>query len=115
MKRRDAQSLLFLLDEAFKQAYNIDNNILAKEVKQMNKTDFIAELAKKTGLSVEDGAKVNDVLENNNLLTNAGKIVSEIATKLGIGEEQAKDILEKAKEIMKGGIMDKIKMPFGGQ
>lgn len=34
----------------------------------MNKTDFIAELCKKTGLSTEDGSKVNDVIENNNLL-----------------------------------------------
>ncbi len=71
----------------------------------MNKKDFIAELAKKTGLSTDDSAKVNDVLENNNLLAglgNAGKIISDIAAKLGIGEEQAKDILEKAKEIIGG-------------
>ncbi len=84
----------------------------------MNKKDFIAELAKKTGLSTDDSAKVNDVLENNNLLAglgNAGKIISDIAAKLGIGEEQAKDILEKAKEIIGGGLMDKIKMPFGKQ
>ena len=77
----------------------------------MNKKDFIAELAKKTGLSTDDSAKVNDVLENNNLLAglgNAGKIISDIAAKLGIGEEQAKDILEKAKEIIGGGLMDKI-------
>ena len=39
----------------------------------MNKTDFIAELCKKTGLSTEDGSKVNDVIENNNLLGNAAK------------------------------------------
>ena len=53
----------------------------------MNKKDFIAELAKKTGLSTDDSAKVNDVLENNNLLAglgNAGKIISDIAAKLGI-------------------------------
>ena len=89
MKRRDCAISPFSLDEAVKAVYNEDNNISAKEVKYMNKTDFIAELAKKTGLSTEDGAKVNDVLENNNLLANAGKIVSEIAAKLGIGEEQA--------------------------
>ena len=81
----------------------------------MNKTDFIAELAKKTGLSTDDSAKVNEVLESNNLLGNVGKIISEIAAKLGIGEDQAKASLEKAQELLKGGIMDKIKMPFGGQ
>ena len=81
----------------------------------MNKADFIAELAKKTGLSTDDSAKVNEVLESNNILGNAGKIISEIAAKLGIGEDQAKAILEKAQELLKGGIMDKIKMPFGGQ
>lgn len=55
----------------------------------MNKTDFIAELCKKTGLSTEDGSKVNDVIENNNLLGNAAKIISQIAEKLNISEEQA--------------------------
>ncbi len=81
----------------------------------MNKTNFIAELCKKTGLSTEDGSKVNDVIENNNLLGNAAKIVSQIAAKLNISEEQAQDILAKAKDIIGGGIMDKIKNPFGGQ
>ena len=50
----------------------------------MNKTDFIAELCKKTGLSTEDGSKVNDVIENNNLLGNAAKIISQIAEKLNM-------------------------------
>ena len=59
MKRRDCAISPFSLDEAVKAVYNEDNNISAKEVKYMNKTDFIAELAKKTGLSTEDGAKVN--------------------------------------------------------
>ena len=54
----------------------------------MNKTDFIA---------------------------NAAKIISQIAEKLNISEEQAQDILAKAKDIIGGGIMDKIKNPFGGQ
>ena len=81
----------------------------------MNKLDIISELTKKTGLSQSDGEKVNEVLEGNNLLANAGNIISQIASKLNIGEDQAKDILAKAKEILGGGIMDKIKNPFGGQ
>ena len=81
----------------------------------MNKTDFIAELAKKTGLSTADSEKVNEVIESNNLLGNAAKIVSQIAAKLNISEEQAQDILAKAKDIIGGGIMGKIKNPFGGQ
>lgn len=80
----------------------------------MNKTDFISELVKKTGLSQSDGEKVNDVLESNNLLGNAANIISQIAAKLNIGEDQAKDIFLKAKDIIGGGIMDKIKNPFGG-
>ena len=39
----------------------------------MNKLDFISELTKKTGLSQSDGEKVNEVLEGNNLLANAGE------------------------------------------
>lgn len=81
----------------------------------MNKTDFISELVKKTGISQTDGEKVNEVLESNNLLGNAGNIIGEIAKKLNIGEDQAKMIFEKAQEIIKGGLLDKIKMPFGSQ
>lgn len=81
----------------------------------MDKNGFIQELMKKTGLSQSDGEKVNDVLENNNILSGAAKIIPEIAAKLGISEDKAKEIFEKAKEIIGGGIMDKIKNPFGGQ
>lgn len=79
----------------------------------MDKTDFIAELVKKTGISNEEGIKVNEILEGNSLIGNIGNIVSEIAAKLGIGEDKAKEILDKAKEIIGSGILDKIKNPFG--
>ncbi len=77
---------------------------------------FIEELMKKTGLSQADGEKVGEVMESNNLLSgNIGDIISQIASKLGIGEDKAKDIFEKAKEILSGGLLDKFKNPFGGQ
>ncbi len=79
----------------------------------MDKTDFISELVKKTGISRSDGEKVNEVMESNNILGNAGNIVAEIAKKLNIGEDQAKMIFEKAQEILKSGVLDKIKLPFG--
>ena len=76
---------------------------------------FIEELMKKTGLSQADGEKVGEVMESNNLLSgNIGDIISQIASKLGIGEDKAKDIFEKAKEILSGGLLDKFKNPFGG-
>lgn len=81
----------------------------------MNKTGFIEELMKKTGLSKSDGEKVNDVLENSNPLAGAASIVPQIAAKLNIPEDKAKEIFEKAKEIIGSGIMDKIKLPFGEQ
>ena len=77
---------------------------------------FIEELMKKTGLSQADGEKVGEVMESNNLLSgNIGDIISQIASKLGIGEDKAKDIFEKAKEILSGGLLNKFKNPFGGQ
>ena len=77
---------------------------------------FIEELMKKTGLSQADGEKVGEVMESNNLLSgNIGDIISQIASKLGIGEDKAKEIFEKAKEILSGGLLDKFKNPFGGQ
>ncbi len=81
----------------------------------MDKNGFIEELMKKTGLSKSDGEKVNEVLESNNILTGAANIIPQIASKLGIPEEKAKEIFEKAKEILGSGIMDKIKLPFGNQ
>ena len=77
---------------------------------------FIEELMKKTGLSQADGEKVGEVMESNNLLGGKiGDIISQIASKLGIGEDKAKEIFEKAKEILSGGLLDKFKNPFGGQ
>ncbi len=82
----------------------------------MEKAGFIEELMKKTGLSQSDGEKVNEVMEANPLIGgDIGNIISQIAQKLGIGEDKAKEIFEKAKEILSGGILDKIKNPFGGQ
>lgn len=76
---------------------------------------FIEELMKKTGLSQADGEKVGEVMESNNLLGgNISDIISQIASKLGIGEDKAKEIFEKAKEILSGGLLDKFKNPFGG-
>lgn len=82
----------------------------------MDKLGFISELVKKTGISTEDGEKVNEIFESNPL-GDLGNIISLVAEKLGIGEDQAKGIVEKAKEILGSsvgsGILDKVKSIFG--
>lgn len=80
----------------------------------MEKLDFISELVKQTGISTEDGEKVNQIFESNPL-GDLGNIIFLVAEKLGIGEDQAKGIVEKAKEIIGSGILDKLKNPFGNQ
>ena len=79
----------------------------------MNKKDFIAELAKKTGLSTDDSAKVNDVLENNNLLAglgNAGKIISDIELKNigGIPRFEHATDTQVIEQIARMAVLDKI-------
>lgn len=81
----------------------------------MDKLGFISELVKKTGISTEDGEKVNEIFESNPPIGDLGGIIAQVAAKLGIGEEQAKGIVEKAKEIIGSAILDKLKNPFGNQ
>ena len=73
----------------------------------MDKLGFISELVKKTGISTEDGEKVNEIFESNPPIGDLGGIIAQVAAKLGIGE--------KAKEIIGSAILDKLKNQFGKQ
>lgn len=80
----------------------------------MNKNDFISELVKQTGLTQEQGAAANDVLENTFLAGNKNKdlIVSQLVEKMGIDESQADMIYNVAVGILANGVMDKVKGLF---
>lgn len=81
----------------------------------MDKNALIKVIAQKTNISEEQATSVSNVLESNNLLTKEGreKAVNDIATTLKIDPAAAKKILDTASDAIKGGILDKIKMPFG--
>lgn len=81
----------------------------------MDKNGVIKMIAQKANLSEEQATKVSGVLENNNLLTKEGreKAVTDIATTLKIDPEAAKKVMDSASGVLKDGILDKLKMPFG--
>lgn len=81
----------------------------------MDKNAVIRAIAQKANISEEQATTVSKVLESNNLLTNEGrdKAVTDIATALKIDPATAKKITDTAMDSIKGGILDKIKKPFG--
>lgn len=81
----------------------------------MNKESFIATLAEKANLSTEQAAKVNDILESNNIIgkNNKLKVEEEIAKVLGIAPEEATKISDTASGILASALKDKLKHPFG--
>ena len=83
----------------------------------MNKEGFIKELSKKINISEEQTKAINEVLENNFLIgkKNKDKIITELKDKLKIDEKKANEIYEKASDIIKDGLIDKIKNPFKDQ
>ena len=53
-------------------------------INEMNKTEFIETLAEKTGLTQDQAATVNDIIENHSIIGKKSKqaVVSEIASTL---------------------------------
>lgn len=82
----------------------------------MNKTEFVQELCKKTGLSEAESTQVNQIFEDNMFIgkKHTEKIISEIADKLGTDKERAEVIYRSARDIIGTAITDKLKHPFGG-
>ncbi len=81
----------------------------------MNKTEFILELCKKTGLSEAESTQVNQIFEDNMFIgkKHTEKIISEISDKLGTDKERAEVIYRSARDIIGTAITDKLKHPFG--
>lgn len=83
----------------------------------MNKTEFIEELKKRTGLDDEKCSKINEALEGNFIIgkENKEKILDEICSKIGADRDVADKIYNSAMDIMGGEIINKIKNPFKSQ
>ncbi len=86
-------------------------------VTRMNKKAFIDALAKEAKLSIEDATLVNEILEENFFISkkNKDKIVSKIVIALNMTLEEASNIYDIAKEILKTEISQKLKHPFRSQ
>lgn len=83
-------------------------------VTSMNKKEFIEALSKETKLSIEEATQVNDILEENFFIskTNKDKIISKIVITLNSTLEEANNIYDIAKVILKNEISRKLKHPF---
>lgn len=83
-------------------------------VMRMNKKEFIKELSKCANLSEEKSILVDEILENNFFISkkNKDKIISEIVLKLNIGIEEACNIYDISKNIIKEEIKKSLKYPF---
>ena len=86
-------------------------------VMKMNKTGFINELSEKLGYSIEDCTKINEVIENNFIISRKSKdkIITELINVLNIDEEKADEIYNTSVEIITKSLKGKIKHPFKNQ
>jgi len=78
----------------------------------MDKTKFIDELAKRTGISIDKCEEINKILENTFLLGSKDKIIEKIKTKLNLSDEIVNKVYDTAMDILGNGIMNKLKNPF---
>lgn len=83
----------------------------------MRKHDFIEELSKVTGITIEEATTVNDIIENHSLIGKKSKAaaVTEIAQALNIDETKADEISNSAYDIIGSAMKNKILHPFGSQ
>lgn len=80
----------------------------------MNKSEFIKELTKQTGLEEEKCVQINDIIEKIFIIgkKNKEKMIEEFMGKLSIDENEANRIYEIAMGIIGQSIKDKLKHPF---
>lgn len=80
----------------------------------MNRKEFINKLSLTTSLSITDCNQISEILEDNFFFNdqNKQKIIDEIIVKLNIDNEKATTIYEKAINIIKEEIKNKLKHPF---
>ena len=83
-------------------------------VMKMNKTKFIQTISEKTGYSIEDSKRINDVIERNFIISKKSKdkIVEDLIKEFNISNEESERIYEICTEIMVTAIKDKLKHPF---
>ena len=81
----------------------------------MNKSELIKALSSKIGYSVEDTTRINDVLEENCIRgkKTKEKIISRLMEVIKIDEVEANRIYNSFAELLKDGLIDKLKHPFG--
>ena len=80
----------------------------------MNKERFIEELSKQTNLTKADCSRINEILEAHFIIgrNNKFKILDEIREKLNVDPDLAETIYNKASEIFKKNLKQRIKHPF---
>ena len=82
----------------------------------MNKSGFIKELAKKTGLDEAKTTIINSIIEDTSLIgiKSKNKMIEGFKEKLNLTEEEAETIYETAMDIITTSMKNKLKNPFKG-
>ena len=80
----------------------------------MNKKEFIKKLLKELNYSEEKCILINDILENNFVISKKSKetIIQELMSQLEISETEANRIYDASIKIIKEELKEKIKHPF---
>ena len=80
----------------------------------MNKNEFIRELSNKTNYSIEECTKINEILENNFIISKQSKekIINSLVNELNYTLEEADNIYNISVEMIAKSIKEKLKHPF---
>lgn len=83
-------------------------------VMKMNKSKFVSELSRETGYSEEKCLLINDILENYFIFSKNSreKVIQDLREKVGLNEDDSKNIYDISIRIIKEEIKNKIKHPF---
>lgn len=83
-------------------------------VRKMNKSGFIEELTKRTGLTKDKSILLCDCYEENFIIgkNNKEKTITSIIDTLNVDEEKANELYNIASEIVVSEIKNKIEHPF---
>ena len=81
----------------------------------MTKEDVLKKLSKSLGYSLEETKRINDIFEENFILGKDSKdrIVKLLVKHINVNEKEAERIYEKFLEVLKKGLIEKLKHPFG--
>ena len=81
----------------------------------MNKSELIKELSSRIGYNIEDTNKINNIFDDNFIIgkKNKEKIISKLMEVISIDEKEANRIYESFAELVKDGVLNRLKHPFG--